>query len=76
MTPATLDALLARWADRHQLTEAHIETIRAAALGESSPPTSEPDADWLWDLLRPVTALLDGPHRLHDTLTRPYTRFA
>jgi hypothetical protein len=22
--------------------------------------------DWLWGLMRPVTSLLDGPHRLHD----------
>jgi hypothetical protein len=76
MTPATLDDLLARWAERRQLSEAQIESIRATALGETSGTTSEPDGDWLWDLLRPVTALLDGPHRLHDTLTRPYSKFA
>jgi hypothetical protein len=34
---------------------------------------TEMDADWLWDLLRPVTALLDGPHRFQETLI-PYMR--
>ncbi len=72
----TMDDLLLRWADRNALTETEIESIRAAALGLSTSKLSEPDVDWLWDLLRPVTTLLDGPHRLHDTLMRPYARLA
>jgi hypothetical protein len=52
----TMDDLLARWADRNALTETEIESIRAAALGLSTSKLSEPDVDWLWDLLRPVTS--------------------
>jgi hypothetical protein len=73
---STLDDLLARWADRNALTQSEIESVRATALGLSSSTVSDADVDWLWDLLRPVTALLDGPHRLQDTLMRPYARLA
>jgi hypothetical protein len=73
---ATLDDLLARWAERNALTETEIQSIRTTALGLSTLKVSDPDVDWLWDLLRPVTTLLDGPHRLQDTLMRPYSRFA
>ncbi|HEY3062258.1 MAG TPA: hypothetical protein VGL99_25075 [Chloroflexota bacterium] len=73
---STLDDLLAGWASRNALTETEIERVRAAALGLSAAKVGELDVDWLRGLLRPVTALLDGPHRLQDTLMRPYTRLA
>jgi len=66
-----LDDLFADWATRQQLTPLESDTIRSRVLAENS---SAPDVDWLWDLLRPVTSLLDGPHRLHDTLSRPHVR--
>jgi hypothetical protein len=37
-------------------------------------PETDLDTDWLWGLLRPVTDLLDGPHRLHETLAWPKPR--
>ena len=67
----TLDQALADWAARHQLTEAQSSAIRARIQAEKA---GAPDVEWLWDLLRPVTSLLEGPHRLHDTLSRPYVR--
>jgi hypothetical protein len=67
----TLDQALADWAARHQLTHAQSSAIRARIQAEK---TSAPDVEWLWDLLRPVTSLLEGPHRLYDTLSRPYVR--
>jgi hypothetical protein len=67
----SLDTLLTDWAVRHQLTEAESAAIRRQVVPRNQP---DPDVEWLWDLLRPVTALLDGPHRLHDTLSRPYVR--
>ena len=67
----SLDALLTDWAARHQLTQAESAAIRGLVLPGNE---HEPDVEWLWDLLRPVTSLLEGPHRLHDTLSRPYVR--
>ena len=67
----TLDQALADWAARHQLTDAQSSAIRARIQAEKD---GAPDVEWLWDLLRPVTSLLEGPHRLHDTLSRPYVR--
>jgi hypothetical protein len=64
-----LDALLARWAGRYQLTDEQAGAVRAAILQSTAEPPVELDADWLWGLLRPVTSLLDGPHRLNDRLS-------
>ena len=76
MSQINLDELLGRWAATQQLSSQQVEAVRLAARGEfdtSSPPV---DADWVWGLMRPVTTLLDGPHRLHDTLWRPYAQSA
>ena len=62
-----LDDLLASWASAHRLTSAETEAIRGAVMRDGVD-----DEDWLSDLLRPVTALLDGPHNLYDTLSRPF----
>lgn len=77
MTMSTqLDDLLAQWANRHALTAAEIDRVRSVALGTSAVKAGEPDVEWMWDLLRPVTALLNGPHRLQDRLMKPYSRLA
>jgi len=34
------------------------------------------DADRLSQLLRPVTALLDGPHNLYEILSRGYLKLS
>jgi hypothetical protein len=47
-----------------------VAAVRAAIVV----PETDLDADWLWGLLRPVTDLLDGPHRLHETLAWPKPR--
>ncbi len=65
-----LDDLLAQWARSHQLTHAQSEQIRSAVVRIDG----EEVEDWLHDLLRPVTALLDGPHNLYDTLSRGYLK--
>jgi hypothetical protein len=69
----TLDELLAAWAAGNQLTDAQSAALRAQILATNS---DEADVEWLWDMLRPVTRLLDGPHRLQDMLARPYLRLA
>jgi hypothetical protein len=70
----TLDDALANWAATQRLTGAHSQAIRAAVLREAQ--ADELDVDWLHGLLRPVTALLDGPHGLHETLSRAYLKLA
>ncbi|HET6315799.1 MAG TPA: hypothetical protein VFG86_05030 [Chloroflexota bacterium] len=67
-----LDELLAQWARSHQLTYAQSEQIRGAIVRSEG----QQDEDWLYDLLRPVTALLDGPHNLYDTLSQGYLKLA
>lgn len=53
-----LTRLLTEWASTHRLSDADAASIRASVLGaEASEHTL--DAEWLWSLLRPVTALLD-----------------
>jgi hypothetical protein len=68
----TLDDLLAAWAGRHRLTDAEAARVRDAIVRSEA----ELDQERLWDLLRPVTALLEGPHALHERLIRPYPRLA
>jgi hypothetical protein len=65
-----LDDLLAGWAEQHRLTELEAARVRNAIVQAES----ELDQERLWDLLRPVTALLDGPRALHERLTQPYLR--
>jgi hypothetical protein len=66
-----LDDLLARWAASQRLSQVQSDAIRAAVVRDGAN-----DEDWLNDLLRPVTALLDGPHNLYETLSRGYSKFA
>jgi hypothetical protein len=70
----TLDDALASWAATHRLTGAQSQSIRAAVLREAH--ADDLEVDWLYGLLRPVTALLDGPHGLHETLSRAYLKLA
>lgn len=70
----TLDDALASWAATQRLTATHSRSIREAVLREER--ADELDSDWLHGLLRPVTALLDGPHGLHDTLSRAYLKLS
>jgi hypothetical protein len=69
----TLDELLSRWAASQQLSAAQVESVRRVARGAADGNQDAPDVDWLRGLMRPVTSLLDGPHRLQDTLWHPYT---
>jgi uncharacterized protein HemY len=71
----SLDALLAGWAAQQRLTEAEATRVQNAVVAAES-ASSMPDQERLWDLLRPVTALLEGPRNLHTQLTRPYLRLA
>jgi len=66
-----LDDLLARWAAGQRLSQVQSDAIRAVVVRDGAQ-----DEDWLNDLLRPVTALLDGPHNLYETLSRGYAKFA
>ncbi len=68
-----LDDLLASWASMHRLTSAQSVAIRAAVVRDAAAVSAD-DEDWLQDLMRPVTALLDGPHNLFDTLSRPFAK--
>lgn len=53
-----LDDLLAEWGATHRLTALQAATVRANVLANVE---SRFDADWLWSLLRPVTALMEQP---------------
>jgi hypothetical protein len=70
---STLDDLLARWAETQRLTPAQSSAVRQAVLSAASAEDGM-DVDWLRDLLRPVTVLLDGPHGLHEVLSQGYAR--
>jgi len=59
MTSHELDHLLANWAIAHRLADGDAMDIRANVLATSTSADSVFDADWLWSLLRPVTALMD-----------------
>jgi hypothetical protein len=69
MTPDALDELLARWSVSYRLSAAEVASVRRTAMREEQ---NEIDAEWLWDLMRPVTRLLDGPRPLRETLMRGY----
>jgi len=53
-----LDQLLSEWASARKLTAPQAATVRASVMAHVD---SQFDSDWLWSLLRPVTALLDQP---------------
>jgi hypothetical protein len=74
MTSDALDELLARWAASYRLSAADVAAVREAVRLSASTreQITELDAEWLWDLMRPVTRLLDGPRPLIDTLMRGY----
>ncbi len=60
-TDGELDRLLALWAAEHRLTHAQVGDLRARVVATLDADRSEAlDPDWLWRLLRPLTALLDG----------------
>jgi hypothetical protein len=63
----SVDALLEQWAAAQRLSAADAAAIHSAVLRPDD--SEELDADWLRGLLRPVTALLDGPHGLYETLS-------
>jgi len=56
-----LDHVLALWAAEHRLGEFEVVAMRAQVRSIADRPLDrEPlDAEWLWSVLRPVTALLD-----------------
>jgi hypothetical protein len=59
----------------HAAVLAHLRTDGLLTPGSdnltvgSSEPSNALDVDWFLGLLRPVTALLDGPNRLNDMLS-------
>jgi hypothetical protein len=63
----SLDALLSGWAAQQRLSDAEAARVREAVVGAESPPL---DQERLWNLLRPVTSLLEGPRSLHLQLSR------
>ena len=76
-----LDRRLAVWASARRLGSDDLSTIRAQVLARVSEPVpqaeSEPafDSEWLWSLLRPVTALVErtaetGEANLSDRIER------
>jgi hypothetical protein len=69
MNADSLDLLLERWAETYRLTPAQSASVRASILRQGEP---EIDPDWMWNLLRPVTTLLDGPRPLHEMMMRGY----
>jgi hypothetical protein len=64
----TLDDLVREWAAHQQLGPDEARRVRNAIVR----PAPDVDSDWLWDLLTPVTALIDGPRSLKETLGRAY----
>jgi hypothetical protein len=61
-----LDERLARWAGGRRLSTHELAAIRAMVLARVSEPVSVEvaseaafDSEWLWSLLRPVTALIE-----------------
>ena len=54
-----LDRLLAAWATRYRLTQVQVASVRAHVASSESAAPAALDAEWLWSLLRPVTALYE-----------------
>ena len=62
--PTELDRLLAEWAAHQRLTDLQVRELRTRVLAAAQPEDEASlDSEWLWSLLRPLTALLD---RLDD----------
>lgn len=55
-TPDALEQLLAEWAAHCRLSPEQVAVVRMKVLQNAEPQL---DADWLWQFLRPLTALLD-----------------
>jgi hypothetical protein len=53
-----LSRLLADWAVTQRLSAAEVARLRANVLAADADTSL--DFDWLWNLMRPVTALLDA----------------
>jgi hypothetical protein len=80
---AELDRQLATWASARRLTDADVHAIRQSVLAivaaDARRPTAAEareqafDSDWLWSLLKPLTALID---RTADSTAQPYLRLA
>jgi hypothetical protein len=61
---AELDHLLAEWAAQQRLTDLQATELRAQVVASVQlEDDAQLDSEWLWSLLRPLTALLD---RLDD----------
>jgi hypothetical protein len=69
MNPDNLDQLLERWAEAYRVTPAQASAMRESILRQAEPDV---DPEWMWNLLRPVTKLLDGPRPLHEMMMRGY----
>jgi len=60
VSDAELTRRLSLWANARKLSELDAATIRAHVLASETNVTAQAfDADWLWSLLRPVTALAE-----------------
>ncbi len=55
---AELSRLLADWAVAQRISAAQADEIHAKIIA-SAPDERALDVDWLWNLMRPVTSLLD-----------------
>ena len=60
---AALDARLAAWGSQHRVTDQQLAAIRGAVLAPDAAwvadAAPEFDVEWLWELLRPVTDLVE-----------------
>lgn len=77
---AELDHLLAEWAARQRLTDLQAKELRAQVLASVQlEDDAQLDSDWLWSLLRPLTALLvrldDEPGRGSGTRAGAWTSY-
>jgi hypothetical protein len=76
-----LTRLLAEWAAQYRLTARQVAAVRAEVL-QRAQSESALDADWLWSLLRPVTALLEHvgelplARQVESAYATPYLKLA
>jgi hypothetical protein len=69
MTPSDLlEQLLSQWAAQHRLSSEQSAAIRAEVFRSAE---AQLESDWLWRLLRPLTALLDETEVFYTT---PYLK--
>jgi hypothetical protein len=71
-----LDSLLGAWAAAHRLSDRDIATVRSNVRAAVGAPDPSLDVDWLWNLLRPVTSLLDKSFVDDDRPLTPYLQLA